>query len=291
MKFALAWVGLLGSLSSVHAAQVRIETYGDSISAGFMAGMSVTAPPPLKTISKAISDMAMFLITDKPDYIQNLHAPQAAWPAQLVGILKQSGVDAVLQNHAISGTESWALSGQVVDGAGAKTDAYFFVGPNDFCENGDSADALAKKYEQNVDSTLAKWDASHDQSQAFLVPVPRVDQVYATLKGFVWYRGAKSAYKCEDSWRKFFPYCPSYNKMLKEGTLEAHIKPRVEAMNVALDRLALKWGKASQKNTFRYLPHVHDVSFRPEYFSVDCYHLSPFGQSEMAKAIYKSAYF
>lgn len=293
MKSFTVLLGLLGLLPSLaHGSpDMKIESYGDSITAGFLSGESLTTPPPLKIISKIISDLAMFAITDKSQYTSTHHAPLNAWPNQIAEILRKDGSQVTLMNRSVSGSASWDLTGQLVPGVGGDRIAYFFSGNNDICENSEPVASLVQRFEQQFDAALAQWDASHTGSRAYLVPVPRLDRVFSTLRGFVWYKGGQGSYRCEDCWKKFFPYCPSFYRMEKDGKLKDFMEPRVNAMNHALERMADKWNRSSKGNVFVMLPNVHDVAFKPEYFSIDCYHPSAFGQRELGEAIFKASSF
>lgn len=107
----------------------------------------------------------------------------------------------------------------------------------------------------------------------------------------MWYQGKTSQYRCEDSWKKFFPYCPSFYKMMKENTLQDFIESRTQAMNAALVTLVDKWNRDSKSNAFQFLTQVPGTELRPEFFSVDCYHMGPYGQTQFAESVFHAAYF
>jgi hypothetical protein len=290
MRRANFWLGLLFLVPglAVAAPGHRIETYGDSLTAGFLSETSLLSPPPLKEISGIVSDLIMYRLTEQDEYLASHHAPKRAWPYQLAEHLRQDGSIVDLQNKAISGTAAVDLVNQLV-APSADATAFFFTGHNDLCENPEPVDELIAHFEVEYDSALAKWDASHTGSTAYLMPVSRIDQVYDTMRGHVWYQGKQGQYSCEDNWKKFFPYCPSFYRMLKEGKLEAFIVARSDAMNLALQRLVEKWNRASKSNTFLFL--TMEVKFTKEFFSVDCYHLGKGGQAWLGEAVFKKLYF
>lgn len=261
-----------------------MEAYGDSLTAGFLTDTNVTKPPPLKDISSLISDLAMFLMTKNRSYMAKHHAPQLAWVSVLSKKLFPTG-SIVLDNHAVSAARTFEILGQVQShkDRGEPSTSFFFAGHNDLCNNTDLPSHIGYAYRLEIGRALAAWDAVHQNSTAYLVPVSDIHRVYAALTGYVWYRGTQSDYRCEDSWAKFFPYCPSHLAKFKLGQLESYMKPRLAAMNRALDDLTFEWNKKSRTNKFVYLKGAHDVAYEPAFFAVDCFHLSEIGQRKLAE--------
>ena len=278
------WVFLF-ALSFPAYAYDYLEAYGDSITAGFMVKTDVTNAPPLKEMSGIISDLAMYIMTKNRSYVAKHHAPELAWPTVLASLIDPKSPPPV-EIYAVSGAKTAALVDQV-NSAKTKTGqglAFFFIGHNDLCNNANDPATIASQYVSLVDKALEVWDQRHNGSVLYLVPIADIHRVYARLKGFVWHRG-ETNYTCEDSWSKFFPYCPSNLKKLQKGELDAYMQPRLEAMNGGLDTLALTWSKKSPKNRFVYLNGAHSIPYEPEYFAVDCFHPSVRGQQKIAQRL------
>lgn len=84
-----------------------------------------------------------------------------------------------------------------------------------------------------------------------------------------------------------FVYAKVYSTMLKAGTLDDYLNPRITAMNAALDPLAFDWNKKSAHgNYFRYLRNAQaGVNYQADFFAVDCFHLSEIGEATVAQSI------
>jgi len=269
-----------------------IEAYGDSLTAGFLSGTSLTAPPPNRgvtaddlSISKLLHDMLLYRITGDTSLLVPEHWPQLAWP-QVLSELEQTSSHAIsVHNEAISGAEIKDLMGQV-QGAPVnrrKTQAFFYIGHNDLCNTSMTPDEQAQSYYEQYAAALQYWDQNHQNSEAILVPLLDLSRVFTLLDGYVWYKGPEATYDCDFSWTRLFPYCPSYLPMYKKGELPGYVQPRVEAMNQELHTLAEQMEeKSTGSNHFSVLDHVYDQQFSPDYFAVDCYHLSAVGQQTIA---------
>jgi lysophospholipase L1-like esterase len=266
----------------------HIETYGDSITAGFLSHTDVTRAPTLTQMSEIISDLAMFLMDKEKnrDYVAKEHAPELAWPSVLSKKIDPAG-PVQLYNYAVSSSRTWEMEGQVKANriTAGDTRAFFFIGHNDLCNNMDAPANIGKEFGAQFSRAIAAWDATHKNSIAYLIPVADIHRVYEALDGYVWYKGGKRDYTCVDSWTKFFPYCPSHYKKRQAGTLDAYMKPRLAAMNGALDDLANEWTKKSTSNKFAYLKDAHDTAYEKELFAVDCFHLSARGQTMVANRV------
>ena len=116
-----------------------------------------------------------------------------------------------------------------------------------------------------------------------------MSRIYKTLENRVWYKNEKIAWTCNDSWERIFPFCIENNKRRKDGTLYDTLDARGAAVKKALIRLADEWNKDTKAgNKFRYLPDVLTNEYKPEYFAVDCYHLSGIGEKAMADDVLKN---
>ncbi len=268
----------------------KLEAYGDSLTAGFLAGTNVTAPPTLKGFSKILSDLAMFSLTTDFKYAQPYLRPDLAWPAKLAERLRADGSTVDLVNRGVSASGVLGM----LDQLGEQEDdvgALFFSGHNDICGSSKPTDEVVQEFERAYDTVLAQWDKTHTGSRAYLMMVTRVDKVFVALDGVGWYQGKSTSYKCEDNWRKFFPYCPVYYQMLKDGKLVDFLQPRVDGMNAALEKLVQKYNRDSKSNRFEYLDKVTALDFVPSFFAIDCYHLSAIGQDRIAENIFRNTYF
>ncbi len=264
----------------------RIEAYGDSITAGFLSQTDATNAPGLDVMSDLISDLAMYIMTRDPRYVAQHHAPNLAWPSVLAKTITPGKI-LPLDNNAVSGARAWQMLSQVQRQPVRKGSAaaFFFIGHNDLCNNMDSPETIGQFFSSEVEESLREWDKMHSGSTAYIAPVGDIHRVFARMKNHVWYRGKETNYSCIDSWTKFFPYCPSHYKKEQAGTMESYMKPRLEAMNDALEKLAHSWTEASHKNRYVYLKDAQDMALEPEYFAVDCFHLSANGQSRVAERI------
>jgi hypothetical protein len=64
------------------------------------------------------------------------------------------------------------------------------------------------------------------------------------------------------------------------------MNPRLAAFDQMLDKLATEWNtKSGKNNQYHFLATVQQVNYEKEYFAVDCFHMSPIGQSTMATRI------
>src|SRR5688572_18811663 len=129
---ALRLVAALTLGSTAMAADLRMETYGDSLTAGFLSHTSVLDAPPLTQIEKIMSSLALFKITKNISHLEKHETRSFAWPA-LVG--KSLSEDLELVNLAVSGAKSPELLKQVTKAGETKTKtiAFFFIGHNDLC--------------------------------------------------------------------------------------------------------------------------------------------------------------
>lgn len=279
------WVALVLGISQSHAYD-KIETYGDSLTAGFMSSTDVTNAPPLVEMSGIVSDLAMFFVTKDVAYLRDHHAPELAWPSLLAKKLG-GNTPLPLENQAVSGARAWSLVNQVRarPAGNAPSRAFFFIGHNDLCNNNDTPQTVADVFKGEVNAALEEWNKTHSGSIAYIVPVGQIAEVYKVLNGYVWRKGGSKDYSCVDSWTKLFPYCVSHFQKHKAGTLDAYLKPRRDGMNRVLGELAQEWTQRATGNRFEYLEDAHAMQYVPEFFAVDCFHLSPRGQQTVADRV------
>lgn len=259
-----------------------LETYGDSLTAGFLSHTDVTHPPPLRTVSSTLSDLAMFKVTNNRKYIEPHHAPTQAWPAVVARKLAEKGTKLLVDNRAVSGARLHEVMGQVggVKEERQETIAFFFAGHNDLCDNEDDPEAIAAYFTARLRNIVDAWAVKHRNSTAYLLPVADIHRVYSTLNRLAWFKGSQHNYTCNDSWEKLFPYCLSNARRLKAGTLDAYLVPRIEAVNRAIRKAADELTKTVGSNRVRFLDLTQEMAkpFEPGFFAIDCYHLSAEGQ-------------
>ena len=266
-----------------------LETYGDSITAAFLSGTSVTSPPPLSgegSVSEIVTDLANYLFNGEKEKLVKHHAPDVAWPVLLGKQLAASGEKFAVKNYAVSGARVKDLSSQVSRSSrtsGYGTMAFFFIGHNDLCNANDDPKVIADRLMVDYKKALAEWNAKHEGAVAYLLPIADVHRVFHTLKGYVWHKNGTKRYACEDSWERLFPYCPSHAKKLKAGTIDDYFVPRLREINRAIGELATELNRASGgKNRFAYAEGIMSKPFEADFFAVDCYHLSAAGQKRVA---------
>jgi lysophospholipase L1-like esterase len=267
-----------------------MEAYGDSLTAGFLSNTRLNGGHTLESLSRIITDLMTFLITGERGYVKAHEHTELAWPAFLAGLLQAKGPPIDVRNYAISGSWTYDLVDQVTSAATSPgpTSAFFNVGFNDLCSTPLTPAELGDEFEVEYDRALAKWDATHQNSTAYLVPITDAEKMFEILKGQVWYAGSKRPFTCEDAWRKYFPYCSSFQRKLLSGTLHDYLSPRREAMNQRLGVIAAKWSKQSARNRFVHLAGSHDERLMPHHFAVDCYHLSPEGGQAVAQSLFEA---
>jgi lysophospholipase L1-like esterase len=271
---------------------VHLEAYGDSLTAGMLSRTQVTNPPKLDVISKTISDLAVWFMTKDPLHMAPYEAREKAWPAVLSRKLSELTGDVYEpQNFGKTGARSYELVGQVGELPGVIDAglAFFFIGHNDIVRSTDW-DLMYKEFTQNYAQALRRWDSLHTDSTAYIVPVGDIAAAFNVLKGYVWYeRADKVRYSCEDSWETFFPYGRKFSYLLRKGQLNAVVDPLRAKMNAFLRQLVTEMKSVNSSNRYEYLDYKRGVVFRPEYFAIDCYHLSTEGQEYVANAVYEAA--
>ncbi len=279
----------LASANVWAAADPVLETYGDSLTAGFLSNTDVTKPPTLKIVGQTVSDLAMFKVTHNKKYLDPHHAPEVAWPAIVSQVLAKKGVKVGVDNRAVSGARLHEVMGQVegVKGERVDTTAFFFAGHNDLCDNESDPEAIATYFASQLKDILLAWNDRHTKSTAYVLPVADIHRVYHTLNHLAWFQGTQGKYTCNDSWEKLFPYCLSNARKLKAGTLDQYLVPRIEAVNRAIRKVAddLKTLAGSNRVKFLEVTEQFAKPFVKEYFAVDCYHLSAAGQKMMGEKI------
>lgn len=270
----------------INAATLHVEAYGDSLTAGFLAGTSVTSPPPLTEVSKMMSDMTSFKLADRTK-LDKHHYPQLAWPQQVVNELKARGnPDIQLHNYAVSGSRSYHMGSQIRANKVADSSvAFFFIGHNDLCDDYPTKEDMVDTYISYVEDSLKQWGKSHKNSEAYVLPVGKVDEVYKLLAGYTWKKTASHDFTCDQNWERNFPYCRANFKRYKAATLDKYLKERITLMNTALEKLVLSQQKADSQNRYVYLTDTHNASYQKEHFAVDCFHLSEKGDADLASRV------
>ena len=280
-----------GSLIPRFALQAvtSIEAFGDSLTAGMLADTNVTSPDTLTQVNAVLGDFASYLFTGNWDkYLSPHEKKDLAWPTVLSGLLGAAGHTIQVLNHGVSKAKTTALASEVsgVKG-GAGTAAFFFIGHNDLCASKLEPDAVGADYTQKFESALKVWDAQHEGATAYFVPVGKINEVFSVLDGYVWKHGTGgSEFSCDTSWDTFFPYCRRYRKLMSEKSLDSFLAPRIDAMNTALEKLADKWDHSSGRNRYYFVKDAQSGAYKPEYFAVDCFHLSATGQMHLAQSIF-----
>lgn len=290
MKFTFTGVVALVSLvltTTAPAKEIAMEAYGDSITAAFLSGTQVTNAPTLEEMGKIWSDLAMYKISGDKKYLTPHHKPNLAWPQLIADIWTSQGHTIKLKNYAISGAKTKDLISQLGGERTADATSFFFMGHNDLCDNKNTPEAIGAQFGKEYKAALKLWDSKHVGATAYVIPVADIHRVYKTLEGYVWHNRDGRTYRCEDSWTKYFPYCTSYYKKLKDGTLEEFLAPRIAAMNEAVDKVVSEADRDSGRNHYKTLVQFKNKAYEKDYFAVDCFHLSKEGQSALAENVAK----
>lgn len=265
-----------------------LETYGDSLTAGFLSHTALTSPPPLSEVSQLISDLARFKLTGDRKHVSQYDSAKDAWPT----ILKKTWdpiVNVDLRNYAVSGARSYQLINQVrlARDVRAHTFAIFFIGHNDMCENRDPIPDLETAIEENFKTALGLWDSNHLDSEAYILPIGNIHEVYKILRGFVWSKAKSHDYTCEESWDKYFPYCRAHFQKFKSEKLDEYLVPRLTAANSSIGKAVDAMQRTSKRNHYHYVEDIHQLAYLKEAFAVDCFHLSSGGQSMLAERVHQ----
>lgn len=289
MKTVVTAIAAL-TLTSAYAPERVLEAYGDSLTHGFLTNsyIEMSSPDEVKTI---LTNLVTYFFTKDGKHRAKFVHPELAWPAYFSKLFEQDyGERIEVFNYAISGATARGMLNQVL--RAPRRDAlkvgFFFIGHNDLCANKLPPQQLADTYIREVEAAIALWDAKNQGAVGFLIPVAEVHRVYETLRDYVWYTGALGEYKCENSWRIYFPYCVPNYKLAAKGRLTEYLEPRISAMNSQLDQLASRWNDRSERNRYRYIREVQHLDMQPRHFAVDCYHLSSTGQEEFANLLYEA---
>jgi len=280
-------------LASFGSAQpLRMETFGDSLTAGFLADTSLRETKPFSELGPLLEEIAFGFIQKDRTIIQKYEAHEKAWPHFLAELLRQSGEEvSEINNFAVSGSRSSGMLDQVKSRGKVTSPvwAFFFVGHNDLCHVKSDEAQLVEQYRRHLEQALQEWERNHQDSVAFLIPVGPIHQLYPVLENHTWLTSAGKVFYCQDAWMKYFPYCPSFYVRYKRGELENYLKPRVDAMNQGLEALAQSLEKRSPKNNaYLYLESEWPLPLMPDYFALDCYHIAGPGQRVFAKNVYEA---
>ena len=272
-----------------------IETYGDSVTAGFMSFTQVTNPPSFTVLSGLWSNLATFVANGDKTALRRMHAPELSW-AEVLG--KKLGVEDV-RNYAVSRTRVKDLITQVAGGksAGNKTiAAFFFMGHNDLCHYNTTVEEFDEQFRREYTAAIAAWDAKHEGDTLYLIPPGDVARVYQLLDGYTWLKTPSLSLTCNQSWDSVFPFCRENAKRMREGTVTDHLVTRTKNMRTAMAEFTKEWNRksatrdraGSEPNHFVFLDDILQDTYEKEFFAVDCYHLSAYGQSALADGIFKS---
>lgn len=264
-------------------AEITLETYGDSLTAGMLSNTNVTQVDSLSSVETILEDFASYSLTHDPKYISPHEVRSLAWPMKLSTWLHTHTV----HNHAVSGARVEHIPSQVEGASLAPAFAFFFIGHNNLCANVATEKELEETIYHHMNKTLEMWDSKHLNSRAYLLPVGDIPGVYETLSKHVWYSRAGKVFTCENSWTRFFPYCRMHFEKFKKDELRAYLSPRIRAMNQALNHLSEQWNGRSKKNSFEYLKMLEGIELKKNYFALDCYHLSEAGQQTLAEQVYR----
>ncbi|MFM8269624.1 MAG: SGNH/GDSL hydrolase family protein [Pseudomonadota bacterium] len=267
-----------------------METYGDSLTAGFLADTSLKEPPELSKLSELLQELAFGFLQKDRELLKKHEANDKAWPHFLSEDLRSRGkqISEVL-NLAVSGSRSGGILSQVqMSGANSnRTWAFVFVGHNDLCHvKGEQAE-LVQQFNNHVSEALVEWDKNHKNSMMFLIPTGPIYQLYPVLENYPWMQTAQKTFRCQDAWTKYLPYCVAFYQRYKRGELESYLKPRGDSLNVALSELANRWNiKSGNRNRYFYLDAQWPLPLHPDYFALDCYHIAEEGQRIFARNIF-----
>ncbi len=269
-----------------------LEAYGDSVTAGLLNYTNVTHETKLTTVSTILSDLTMFKLTKDRAYLNKHEKGELAWPQLLAQHLTTTEMQFEVRNYGLSGAQSENLITEVSNAKDVAPEepviAFFLIGYNDLCHNINSEQTLASNYNNNLDKALEIWDKNHKGGKAYLISLADVQKIYPLLDGQVWFESSKGRYRCNESWEKLFPYCPTFSKKFKEGTLNDYLAPRVDALNNTLKELTEKWKNKSIRNQYFRIEPPLGMDFQKDHFAIDCYHLSNKGQSFVSKQIFDS---
>ena len=292
LKPFLSLLVLLVAQSSAGSQSIRLEAYGDSLTAGFVSQTNVTNVPSIKPISVMLSKMMMFHLSNDLKYVAPYSRKDLSWFHHVATEVAKNYEIAGFLNFAVPKHHSYHLPGQV-SRAGATKDrtiAFFFVGHNDLLQNYNEPSDIAKEFMANISAAAKKWDSLHEGSTLYLLPVGSIHQVFKILSGYVWYETDQGQYQCEDSWQKLFVYARWYHELYKQGRLESVLEPRIAAMNQSLRSYPHQW-ESKRQNEVVYVPQMENITYLPEYFAVDCFHLSAKGQHEMGELLLRELKF
>jgi len=274
-----------------------IEAYGDSVMAGFAVLENFSKPAGQvrqlhrKLVrTKILSKLHLVDIENKT--AQHAHS-EYAFPYVIAQKLKARGREVYIINQAVTGARTKDLSGQVVGNAGQKGEkviAFFMMGHNDLCRGDDEGAFSLPVAVRNYQQALIRWDLSHTNATAFLVPIADIPRVYRTLDGFHWASNAtpNQSMTCRESWTNRFPFCKHFSNLYFSGNLERVVGSQRRDLNGQLGQLGTHMTANSRRgNRFIYLDGALDGEYIPDQFAVDCFHLSTRGQFALAEAVYR----
>ena len=287
LRLVVVVIGILGSglgSSRAFAGAWNMESYGDSITAGFLDRTQLAPQPNLNLVNEAFNGVLF-----NADSLKRLMDNRLAWPSVLLRDFVRPE-EGHLTNMAVSGALTQDLVSQVnaLSAPDPQGHAFFFIGHNDLCNRSESPETLARIYYTQYHEALAAWDAKHVGGTADLLPIFDIPKVYDALHSYIWFKAGSKQYGCVTSWTFLFPYCPKNYDRYLEGTLASILEPQRDAMNAELGRLAQEWTQQSKNhNVYRYLKQPFTQELEPSFFAIDCYHPSAFGQKILAHGVYE----
>lgn len=258
-----------------------LETYGDSITAGFFANRDLSDNLTVAQLKKTMTDVLLTL--HRVSRIEKFDRRDLAWPAKLVDRVNVKGLKLV--NHAQTGATVLGLLSQVkqVKGVEAKAVAFFFIGHNDVCKRPfKGTTGFRDFYSDHFDKAIREWSERHKDSLAFLVPIVDVGVVMDTLWKYEWTKGET----CRDTYLHHAPMmCPLIARHIDDGKKD-YSKKRTASINDYLKELPQdKELKLKSNNRLIFLEHGDDFDMTAKKFAIDCFHLNEDGQLEIAKAV------
>jgi lysophospholipase L1-like esterase len=283
----LGLLGLFLCLAALGRPSVQaIETFGDSLTRGYFAELSLTARPltPLQ-VRLAFAKLASTL--GNRERLDAQARPDLAWPKFLSETLTQND-EAIPQliNQSSVNTTSGDLLRQVngIPESKKPTAAFFFMGHNDLCDRHKTPDDLLQtRFRRAYQQALEKWNDRHQNSVAYLLPIGNIAEVYTKLWKHPW--SADKRQTCEFTYTNYAPLCPHFAELTANNKIVDVVGGRRKKLNDDLKELADTLTRQSKNNRFVYLEKLEGLELRPDYFSIDCFHLSEAGQRALADAI------
>ena len=278
---------LFALLINCHA--LRVETYGDSLTAGFLANSSLTNPPPLEDIGVILTNLSLFRITGEEKYLSYYKIPETTWGYKLATKFSSKAPTTYI-NMAKESHKTFHIPEQIrqVPKTTEPTIGFVLIGHNDLCNPKDSSEHIAGNFVNKLNEGLAIWDDNHKNSTLYLIEVGDVPKVFDLLEKVEWYKTQEKTLTCDFSWKKIFPYCPYFAKLQNTGRIKEVLTPTLKLMNQSLPGIATQMtAKSANNNQYMVLKSSNETQYEIADFAVDCFHLSEKGQGRLADAVWK----